>query len=155
MPQRAMKVEWFFRFVPDCREKVKSNQQFMGCRLFLLFTSWVMSNSLQPHGLKHAITNSQSLLKLMSLEPVMPSNHLMLCHPLLLLPSVFPRIRVFSSESALHIRWQRIGTSTLASVLPMNIQDWFHLGIDWFDLLEVQGTLKNLLWHHNTKASIQ
>ena len=70
-----------------------------------------------------SFTISQSFLKFMSIELVMLSNHHNLCHPLLLWPSVFPRIRVFSSESALHIRWQRIGTSTLASVLPMNIQD--------------------------------
>ena len=75
------------------------------------------------------ITNSQSLLKLISIESVMPSNHLILCYPLLLLPSIFPSIRVFSHESALHIRWPSIGASSSASVLPMNIQDWFSLGL--------------------------
>ena len=82
-----------------------------------------------------SITNSWSLLKLMSIELVMPSNHLILCCPLLLLPSIFPSIRVFSNESVLHIRWQSIGASALASVLPMNIQDWFPLGwTGWISL---------------------
>ena len=74
-----------------------------------------------------SITNSLSLLKLMSIELVIPSNHLILCHPLLLLPSIFPSIGVFSNESVLRIRWPDIGVSALASVLPMNIQDWFLL----------------------------
>ena len=76
-----------------------------------------------------SITNSQSLLKLMSTESVMPSNHLSLCRPLLLLPSIFPSIRVFSNESALCIRWPSIRLSASASVLPMNVQDWFPLGL--------------------------
>ena len=81
------------------------------------------------------VTDSQSLLKLMSIESVMPSNHLILCRPLLLLPSVFPSIRVFSSESVLCIRWPSIGVSASASVLPMNIQDWFPLGLSgWISL---------------------
>ena len=75
----------------------------------------------------------------------MPSNHLTLCHPLLLLPSVFPSIRVFSSESALHIMWPKYRSSASASVLPMNIQGWFPLGLTVFYLLAVQGTLKSLL----------
>ena len=75
-----------------------------------------------------SITNSQSLLKLMSIKSVMPSNHLILCHPLFRLSSVFSTIRVFSNESALHIRWPSIGASASASVLPVNIQDWFPLG---------------------------
>jgi len=77
-----------------------------------------------------SITNSQSLLKLMSIELVMPSNHLILCHPLLLLPSIFPSIMVFSNESVLHTRWPKytIGISASASVLPVNIQNWFPLG---------------------------
>ena len=83
-----------------------------------------------------SIINSQSLLKLMSIELVMPSNHLILCHPLLLPPSVFPSIRVFSNESFLRIRWPKfIGVSASASVLPMNIQDWFPLG--WTGLISL------------------
>ena len=92
-----------------------------------------------------SIANSQSLLKLMSTESVMPSNHLMLCHPLLLLPSIFPSIRVFSNESILHSRWAKYWAS--ASVLPMNIQDWFPLG--W-----LVGSPWSLLQHHSSKASI-
>ena len=81
-------------------------------------------------------TNSQSLLKLMSIESVMPSNHLILCCPLLLLPSIFPSIRVFSSESALRIRWPKYWVSASASALPMNIQGWFPLGLTgWISLL--------------------
>ena len=83
-----------------------------------------------------SITNSQSLLKLMSMELVMPSNHLILCHPLLLPPSIFPSIRVFSNESVLLIRWPNIGVSASASVLPMNNQDLFALGwTGWISLL--------------------
>ena len=83
-----------------------------------------------------SFTNSQSLLKLMSLESVMPSNHLILCYPLLLLPSVFPSIRVLSNESVLHIRWPKYWSFSSASVLPINIQDWFPLG--WTGLISLQ-----------------
>ena len=85
------------------------------------------------------ITNSQSLLKLMSIKSVMPSNHLILCHSLLLLASVFPSIRVFSNESLLHIRSQSIGASASASVLPVNIQDWFPLGLTGCISLQSKG----------------
>ena len=85
------------------------------------------------------ITNSQSLLKLMSIELVMPSNHFILCHPLLLLPSIFTSIRVFASKSVLHIRWPNIGVSASASVLPMNIQDWFPLGLTGWISLQSKG----------------
>ena len=102
-----------------------------------------------------SITNSQSLLKLMSIESMMPSNQLILCHPLLLLPSIFPSIRVFSNESVLRISGQSIRISASASVLPMNIQDsLISFRIDWLDLLSVQGTLKSLLQNHSSKASI-
>ena len=100
-----------------------------------------------------SITISQSLLKLMSIESVMPSNHLILCHPLLLLPSVFPSIRVFSSESVLPIGpkyWSfRFSISPFSEYLGL-----ISFRIDWFDLLGVQGTLKSLLQHHSSKASI-
>ena len=99
------------------------------------FSHSVMSDCLRPHGLQHARfpgpSPTYSLLKLMSIEPVMPSNHLILCHPLLLPPSIFPSIRVFSNESG----GQRIGVSASASVLSMNIQDWFPLGwTGWISL---------------------
>ena len=100
-----------------------------------------------------SITNSQSLLKLMSIESVMPSNHLVLCHALLFLPSIFPSIRVFSSQFFTS-GGQSIGTSASASVLPMNIQGSFPFRTDQFDLLAVQRTLKSLLQHHSSKESI-
>ena len=106
------------------------------------FSRSIMSDSLQPHEPQPSrpqaslpITNCQSLPKSMSIESVMPSNHLILCRPLLLWPSIFASIRVFSSESALHIRWPSIRVSALALVLPMNIQDWFPLGwTGWISL---------------------
>ena len=101
-----------------------------------------------------SITNSWSSLKLMSIESVMPSNHLILCHPLLLLPSIFPSIRVFSNEPALHIRWPKYWSFGLTSVLPMNTQDWSPLGwTAWISLLS-KGLFKSLLQHHSSKASI-
>ena len=119
-----------------------------------------MFDSLQPCGLQHAqcqslsITNSQSLLKLMSIESVMLSNHFFLCHSLLLLPSIFPSIRVFSRESVLHIRWPKYWSLSF-SISPSNeYPGLISLRMDWLDLLAVQGTLKSLLRHHSSKASI-
>ena len=101
-----------------------------------------------------SITNSKSLLKLMFIESVMPSNHLILCHPLLLLPSIFPSIRVSSSESVLHIRWSKYWSFSF-SISPSNeYAGLISFRIDWFDLLAVQGTLKSLLQHHSSKTSI-
>ena len=99
-----------------------------------------------------SITNSQSLLKLMSIQLVMPSNHLIFCHPLLLLPSILPSIRVFSNESVLHIKWPK---HWRFSFNPSNeYSGLISFRIDWVDLLAVQGTLKSLLQHHSSKASI-
>ena len=101
-----------------------------------------------------SFTNSWSLLKLKSMESVMLSNHLMLCHPLLLLPSLFPSIRVVSSESVLHIRWPKYWSFSF-SIGPSNeYSRLISFRIDWLDLLAVQGTLKSLLQHHSSKASI-
>ena len=100
-----------------------------------------------------SITNSQSLPKLMSIELVMPSNHLILYHPLLLPPSIFPSIRVFSNESGLHIRWSKYWSFSFNIVLPMNTQDWFPLGWTGWISLQSKG-LKSLLQHHSSKASI-
>ena len=100
-----------------------------------------------------SITNSQSFLKLMSIESVMPSNRLILCHPLLLLPSIFPSIRVFSNEAVLHIRWPKFWSFSF-SISPSNEYAGLIFRIDWFDLLAVQGTLKSLLQHHSSKSSI-
>ena len=100
------------------------------------------------------ITNSWSLLKFMSVEPVMPSNHLILCCPLLLLPSIIPSIRVFSDESVLHIRWPKYWSFSF-SIRPSNeYSGLISSRMDWLDLLAVQGTLKGLLQHFSSKASI-
>ena len=101
-----------------------------------------------------SITNSWRLLKLMSIELVMPSNHLILCHPLCLLPSIFPSIRVFSNESAFHIRWPKYWSFSF-KISPSNDDSGLiSFRMDWLDLLAVQGTLKTLLQHHSSKASI-
>ena len=101
-----------------------------------------------------SITNPWSLLKLMSIESVMPSNHLILCCPLLLLPSIFPSIRVFSNESVLHIRWPKYWSFSF-NISPSNeYSGLISFRVDWSDLLAVQGTLKSLLQHHSSKASI-
>ena len=100
------------------------------------------------------VTNTQSLRKLMSIESVMPSNHLIHCHPLLLLPSTFPRIRVFSNESVLHIRWPKDWSFSF-SISPSNEHPGLiSFRMDWLDLLAAQGTLNSLLQHHSSKASI-
>ena len=101
-----------------------------------------------------SITNSQSPPKPMSIKLVMPSSHLILCHPLLLLPSIFPSIRVFSNESTLHIRWPKYWSFSF-NISPTNERPGLiSFRMDWLDLLAVQGTLKTLLQHHSSKASI-
>ena len=101
-----------------------------------------------------SITNSWRLLKLMSIESVMPRNHLILCRTLLLLPSIFPSIRVFSNESILHIRWPKYWSFSF-SISPSNeYSGLISFRMEWLDLLVVQGTLKSLLQHHSSKASI-
>ena len=101
-----------------------------------------------------SITNSQSLLKLMSIESVMPSNHPILCHPLLLLPSIFPSIRAFSNESVLHIRWPKYWNFSF-SISPSNeYSRLISFSLDWLDLLAIQGTAKSLVQHHSSEASI-
>ena len=117
-----------------------------------------MCNSVTPWTAAYqdslSITNSQSSLKLMFIESVVPSNHLILCHPLLLPPSIFPSIRVFSSESVLHIRWPKYWSFSF-SISPSNeYSGLISFSIDWLNLFAVQGTLKSLLQHHSSKASI-
>ena len=109
-----------------------SVQSFSHIQVFV--TPWIAT-----YQASLSITNSRSLLKLMSIESVMPSNHLILCCPLLLLSSIFPSIRVFSNESVLRIRWPNIGVSASTSVLPMNIQDWFPLGLIGLISLQSKG----------------
>ena len=101
-----------------------------------------------------SIINSQSLLKLKSIESVMPFNHLILCRPLLLLPSIFPRIRVFSNESVLHIRWTKYWSFSFNISPSSEYSGLISFRMDWLDLLAVQGTLKSLLQHHSSKALI-
>ena len=107
------------------------------------------------HQASRSITSSRSLLKLMSIESVIPSNHLILCHTLLLLPSIFPSIRVFSNESVLHIRWPKYWSFSFSISLSNKYSQLISFWMDWLDLLAVQGTLKSLLQHHSSKASIQ
>ena len=120
--------------------------------------SSVMSNSSTPwtaaRQASPSIANSWSLLKLMSIKSVMPSNHLFLCRPLLLLPLIFPSIRVFSNESVLHIRWPKDWSFSF-SISPSNEHPGLiSFRMDWLDLLAVQGTLRSLLQHHSSKASV-
>ena len=118
---------------------------------------WVVSDSATPWTAAHqaslSFTISRSLLKCMSIESVMPSNHLILCCPLLFLPSIFPSIRVFNSESTFHMGGQSIGASALASVLTTNTQPWFPLGLTGLISLQSKG-LKSLLQHHSSKPPI-
>ena len=101
-----------------------------------------------------SITNSQSSLRLMSIQSVMPSSHLILCHPLLLLPLIPPSIRVFSNESTLHMRWPKYWSFSFSIVPSKEIPGLISFRMDWLDLLAVQGTLKSLLQHHSSKVSI-
>ena len=107
-----------------------------------------------PWTAAHQAFQSWSLLKLMSIESVMPSNHLILCGPLLLPTSIFPSIRVFSNESVLHIRWPKYWSFSFSISLSNEHLGLISFGMDWLDLLAVQGTLKNLFQHHSSKASI-
>ena len=126
---------------------ISSVQLFSCVRLFA--TPWTAARQAS-----RSITNSQSLLKLMSFESVMPSNHLILCHPLLLLPSIFPSIRVFLNESVLHIRWPKYWSLSFSISPSSEYSGLISFRMDWLDLLAVQGTLKSLLQHHSSKASI-
>ena len=125
---------------------------------FSKFSCSAVSNSATQWTVAHqaslSITKSQSLLKLMSIESVMPSNHLILCHPLLLPPSIFPSIRVFSNESVLHIRWPKYWSFSFSISPSKEYSGLISFRIYWFHLLVVQGTLKSLLQHHSSKASI-
>ena len=118
--------------------------------------SLVVSDSAIPwiaaHQASLSITNSRSLLKLMSIESVMPSSHLILCRPLLLLPPIFPSIRVFSNESALPMRWPKYWSFSFSISPSSEPLGLISFRMDWLDLLEVQGTLKSLLQHHSSKA---
>ena len=122
------------------------------------FSCWVVYDFVMPWTAAHqaslSITNSQSLPKLMSIESVMTSNHLTLCRPLLLLPSIFHSIRVFSNESSLCIRWPKYWSFSFSISPSKEYSGLISFRMDWLDLLAVQGTLKSLLQHHSSKASI-
>ena len=113
-----------------------------------------MTPGTAAHQASLSITNSRSLLKLMSIKLVMPSSHLILCHPLLFLPSIFPSIRVFSNESVLHIIWPKYWSFSF-NISPSNeYSEPISFRMDWLDLLAAQGTLKSLVQHHSSKALI-
>ena len=118
-------------------------------RVQLFVTPWTVT-----HQASLSITNSQSLPKLMSIESVMPSSHLILCCPLLRLPPIPPSIRVFSNESTLHTRWPKYWSFSFSIIPSKEIPRLISFRMDWLDLLAVQGTLKSLLQHHSSKASI-
>ena len=127
-------------------ERISSVQLLSCVRLFV--TAWTAARQASLSN-----TNSWSLLKLMSIESVMPSNHFILCHPLLLLPSIFPSMRVFSNESVICIRWPKYWSFSFSLSPSSEYSGLISFRIDWFDLLAVQGTLKSLLQHHSSKAS--
>ena len=140
-------VEALWRYPLTKEYSGDSVQLFSHVQLFA--TPWTVA-----HQASLSITISQSLLKLKSIESVMPYNHLILCHALLLLPSIFPSIRVFSNESVLFIKWPKY-QSLGFNISPSNdYSGLISFRMDWFDLLAVQGTLKSLFQHHSSKASI-
>ena len=131
------------------RQKLQFSSVQSLSHVWLFVTPWTAARQASL-----SITSSWSLPKLMSTEPVMPFNHLILCCPLLLLPSIFPSIRVFSDESALHIRWPKYWSFSF-NISPSNEHSGLiSFRMDWLDLLAVQGILKSLLQHHSSKASI-
>ena len=125
-----------------------SSVQSFSC-VWLFVTPWTAA-----HQASLSVTNSQSLLKLMSIESVTPSNHLILCHPLFFPPSIFPSIRVISNESVLHIRWPKYWSINFNISPFKEYSGLISFRMDWLDLLAVQGTLKSLLQHQSSKASI-
>ena len=123
------------------------------------FSHSVVSDSLRPYESQHArpplsITNSRSSPKLMWIKLVMPSSHLILCRPLFLLPLIFPSIRVFSNESVFHMRWPKYWSFSLSISPSSGYSGLISFRMDWLDLLAVQGTLKSLLQHYSSKASV-
>ena len=137
----------YVRWVRE-RETLISNSVQLLSHVRLFVTLWAVACQVSL-----SITSSQSLLKLMSIELVMPSNYLILCCALLLLPSIFPSITVFSSESVLHIRWPKYWSFSFSISLPMNIQDWFSSGLTGLISLQSRG-FSRVLQHHSSKASI-
>ena len=140
-------LKWLFIKLFSPNYIVLAVLQLLGC-------VWLFAAPLLQRQAFLSFTISQSFLKLMSIESVMPSNHLILSRPFLLLPSIFPSIRVFSNESSLHIRWPKYWSFSF-SISPFNEHPGLiSFRMDWLDLLAVQGTFKSLLQHHSSKASI-
>ena len=129
------------------KDQIRSDQSLSCVRLFV--TPWIAARQASL-----SITNPRSSPKLMSIELVMPSSHLILCHPLLLLPPIPPSIRVFSNESTLRMRWPKYWSFSFSIIPSKEIPGLISFRMDWLDLLAVQGTLKSLLQHHSSKASI-
>ena len=127
--------------------QIRSDQSLSCVQLFA--TPWITARQASL-----SITNSQSSLRLTSIESVMPSSHLILCRPLLLLPPIPPSIRVFSNESTLHIRWPKYWSFSFSIIPSKEIPGLISFRMDWLDLFAIQGTLKSLLQHHSSKASI-
>ena len=127
--------------------QIRSDQSLGHVRLFA--TPWITARQASL-----SITNSRSSLRLMSIKSVMPSSHLILCRPLLLLPPISPSITVFSNESTLHMRWPKYWSFSFSIIPSKEIPGLISFRMDWLDLLAVQGTLKSLLQHHSSKASI-
>ena len=135
---------FFFALYPNCLKSLVVTQSLSHVQLFV--TPWTAACQASL-----PFTISWSLLKLMSIESVMPSNHLVFCHPFLLLPSIFPSIRVFFNESLLRIRWPKYWSFSFSISLSSEYSGLISFRIDWFDLLEVQETLKSLLQHYKSK----
>ena len=135
------------------KENLQSLHQFSSVQLLsrvrLSATPWTAACQASL-----SITNSRSLLKLLFIESVMPSSHLILCHPLLLLPPIPPSIKVFSNESTLRMRWPKYWSFPFSIIPSKEIPGLISFRMDWLDLLAVQGTLKSLLQHHSSKASV-
>ena len=128
-------------------DQIRSDQSLNHVRLFA--TPWITARQASL-----SITNSRSSLRLMSIESVIPSSHLILCRPLLLLPPIPPSIRVFSNESTFHMRWPKYWSFSFSIVFSKEHLGLISFRMDWLDLLAVQGPLKSLLQHHTSKASI-
>ena len=152
--------------VSHARTRETENKEEQRCGNPVQFSRSVLSDSLRPHDLQHARPpcpsptprvmhhRESASLRLRSIESVMPSSHLILCHPLLLLPPIPPRIRVFSNVSALHMRWPKYWSFSFIIISSKEIPGLISFRMDWLDLVAVQGTLKSLLQHLSSKPSI-
>ena len=141
MCRSVVKIKWYNLYTKRVHQLLS--------RVQLFATPWIAARQASL-----SITISRSSLRLVSIESVMPSSHLIFSHPLLLLPQIPPSIRVFSNESALHMRWPKYWSFSFSIIPSKEIPGLISLRMDWLDLLAVQGTLKSLLQHHSSKASI-